>query len=299
MDERIPTSASERRVADALVNQIEQALVRVGLLCRVFGRVKSAPSITAKLDKKGEVYRRDGRSMQDLFGVRVVVYFADDSATAQRVVKNLFDLEGTSMSDSPRDVFGPVRCNCIYRLPPQLANQSVIVRSEELVDDTFEVQFRTTFSEGWHEVEHDLRYKRPDDWAPHEDLSRVLNGVMATLETCDWSLVKIFDDLAHRHYKEGDPSAMIRARFRLRTAPDPTNAQDLWAVVKEDPSLNKDIYRSRRDALLDALLRIDGPLPITAPNIVYVLNRLGIKHQKVDDLMPTPVRDLLDRSKIG
>ncbi|MBK7959276.1 MAG: hypothetical protein IPK03_14995 [Bacteroidetes bacterium] len=31
--------------------------------------------------------------------------------------------------------------------------------NNSLVDSTFEVQLRTILSEGWHEIDHDLRYK--------------------------------------------------------------------------------------------------------------------------------------------
>jgi ppGpp synthetase/RelA/SpoT-type nucleotidyltranferase len=36
----------------------------------------------------------------------------------------------------------------------------------DLVDNTFEIQFRTTLSEGWHEVDHLMRYKCKPDWEP-------------------------------------------------------------------------------------------------------------------------------------
>ena len=65
------------------------------------------------------------------------------------------------------------------------------------IDATFEVQLRTISFEGWHEIEHDMRYKSPygdDFW--REDLSRTLNSVLANLELCDWTTLNVFEKLA-------------------------------------------------------------------------------------------------------
>ena len=45
------------------------------------------------------------------------------------------------------------------------------------IEPTFKIQIRTVFSEGWHEVEHDLRYKCKDDWEGCELYSHTLNGI--------------------------------------------------------------------------------------------------------------------------
>ena len=120
---RIITSAEDRVAAD-LQALIEGALTGVGLLCRVFARVKAPGSVAAKRDeraRRGEPYSPGGKRMQDLFGVRVVLYFADDVPIAERIVRSLLDHDSTAIDDVPGDQFGPVRYNIVYRLRPDLA----------------------------------------------------------------------------------------------------------------------------------------------------------------------------------
>ena len=84
------------------------------------------------------------------------------------------------------------------------------------IDKTFEVQVRTTFSEGWHEVDHDVRYKHKEEWEEHYEFSRELNGIYATLEICDRSMVNLLERLAYKNYKNMQIEAMLRNKFRLR-----------------------------------------------------------------------------------
>ena len=78
---------------------------------------------------------------------------------------------------------------------------------------TFEVQIRTTFSEGWHEVDHEVRYKHKEAWEQHYEFSRELNGIYATLEVCDRSMVNLLERLAYRNYKNMEIEAMVRHKF--------------------------------------------------------------------------------------
>lgn len=72
---------------------------------------------------------------------------------------------------------------------------------EDLIDNTYEVQIRTILSEGWHEVEHDLRYKCKEEWNEFKEESRLLNGIYATLESSEWSMLTLFDRLSYSQYK--------------------------------------------------------------------------------------------------
>ena len=100
--------------------------------------------------------------------------------------------------------FEALRKNMVCRMPPAqviVFNDFINSLNEgseyRLVDSTFEIQFRTTLSEGWHEVDHVLRYKCKDDWVGSEMESRMLNGIYATLETSDRALKALFDDPSH------------------------------------------------------------------------------------------------------
>lgn len=291
----VTPGAAEDRIAREVGRTIETALNRLGILGRVFFRTKSAASIMSKLKKKAAEYEQSGRKMQDLFGVRVTVYFQDDSDIAQELVKTLFEFEGASVSAPSGEIFGPTRCNLVFRLPRELADQSTVLRTADLIDNTFEVQFRTVLSEGWHEVEHDLRYKRKADWAKHADLSRALNGVVATLESCDWTMVKIFDELAWRHYRAGSLGAMVQTKFRIRLSDVGTFDDAVRAILLSDKRLRKALFRSDRRSLLRKMMQLDGQLPLTAQNIVFLCNRFFIHNADLTACEPEPVAVLLDR----
>lgn len=294
---RVAPGPAEDRIARDLERTIQDEVHRIGLLGRVFSRTKSANSLEMKLATKRDAYIRAGRRLQDLFGVRVALYFADDSDVAQDIVKSRFAFDSASVTEPTGDVFGPSRCNLVFRLPESLAGQSPVLRSEPLIDATFEVQFRTVLSEGWHEVEHDLRYKRQAEWAPHADLGRALNGVMASLENSDWTMLKIFEELAWRHYKAGRFPAMIQAKFRLRMQHSTQISKELDGLLRSAPEFTKAIFRVDRADLLRRLLRLDGPVPISPQNIVFIANHFFIGDEKVSALAPAPVAQILERNR--
>ncbi|MCO4883527.1 hypothetical protein, partial [Paraburkholderia caribensis] len=104
--------------------------------------------------------------------------------------------EKSSTIDLPSDsTFSVVRYNLIFRVSEDEEHSYGRLFNGQPIDTTFEVQIRTMLSEGWHEVEHDLRYKCKSHWDQQQDLSRTLNGVIATLETAEWSMTRVFDEL--------------------------------------------------------------------------------------------------------
>ena len=86
----------------------------------------------------------------------------------------------------------------------------------DCIEPTYEIQIRTVFSEGWHEVEHDLRYKCKEDWEGCEPYSRALNGVIATLETAEWNMKSLFADMARLNFIHSNYTAMLRNKFHLK-----------------------------------------------------------------------------------
>lgn len=288
---------NELHISQQLVSSVENKLNELGILSRVFGRIKSADSIIAKIisrQQQGKPYEASGPKMQDFYGLRVVVYFADDIDIAKRVLGNLFTYDSESISDSSHDKFGPVRCNIVYRLPSDLKAQSPALRHLPQLDETVEVQFRTVFSEGWHEVEHDLRYKRQHAWGQHEDLGRIINAILATLEGSDWTLLKVFDDLAHRHYKRQDYLEMVHAKFRLRFR-NTEQLEEIWLLLAQDSSLAKELFRVERADYLSKLLQLRGSIPTTPENTVLLANRFFIRNPQLQKLEPPQVKAVMDR----
>ncbi|WEF10955.1 RelA/SpoT family protein [Pectobacterium actinidiae] len=277
-------NTSELRIMQCLQKKIESELNRLGLLFRVFSRNKSEKSINKKISKNPEKYSPYGKKIQDLFGVRIILYFPDDLIIAQSALQKLYSLDSKMVDQAEMDLFSATRCNYIFKLPSELSSESMMLRKNNLIDSTFEVQFRTILSEGWHEVEHDLRYKCKDDWINHKDLSRALNGIYASLETSDWGIMKLFEDLAYRHYKSSEWSAMLRTKFRLRT--DDNLEENILEIISRD-EIGKKLYRISREKMLNLILKYEIDIPMNLSNIIYLCNHFFIKSKALSDKAPS------------
>lgn len=283
-------NTSELRIMQSLQKKIEEELNRLGLLFRVFSRTKSENSINKKITKEVGKYSEHGKKIQDLFGVRIVFYFPDDLSIAQSALDNIFECDSKTVDDVEMNLFSATRCNYIFKLPTELSDQSILLTKNRLIDSTFEVQFRTILSEGWHEIEHDLRYKCKSDWTNHNDLSRALNGIYASLETSDWGIMKLFEDLAYRHYKSAEWSAMLRTKFRLRT--EDSLDKDIIETINTY-ELGKKIYRINREKLLIKILKYKIDIPINLNNIIYLCNHFYIKSNELSEKSPSLIKKKL------
>jgi ppGpp synthetase/RelA/SpoT-type nucleotidyltranferase len=290
------TASAYARVADSIRREIETELVEIGLLCRVFGRGKSSSSLRTKLGVDPGKYRMGGKLVQDAIGIRVVLYFQEDVQIADAVLRRKFECDDASSTiDRPIDnVFSVSRYNLVFRLPDEYHRD--VARPSEVspVDQTFEVQIRTILSEGWHEVEHDLRYKRKADWAECDELSRGLNGVLATLETAEWSMRKIFDDLAYKHYKAKRWDALVHSVLRMRLT-TPLSAQ-ICAVLQTDEGAARRLIRMNRSRVLETLARLAPRVPLTADNVVYVWNRIELANKDLENLTPQVISEIMNHS---
>jgi putative GTP pyrophosphokinase len=286
---------AELAIARSLHLSIETALQRIGLMVRVFSRVKTQDSINKKLTRKSGAYI-DGKKMQDLFGIRVTAYFPDDTEIISDALKISFRHVGSSIDEPDQVTFGPTRYNLVFALPDEHASSSALIRDSNHIDSTFEVQLRTVLSEGWHEVEHDLRYKCREDWDDSPDLYRALNGIVATLETCDWSMLKLFEEHAHRHYRAKRWGPMLRSKFRLRVA-DGALLPGVENYLNSNPGFAKRLFRVDRMVLLKDLLRAELRLPTTWSNLVFVANYLYIDDENVRSLEPRIVKASLEERR--
>lgn len=282
----------EQVLVKRLQTEIEGELDRLGLLFRVFSRAKSPNSIKHKIESKGEgYYSAEGKKIQDLFGVRIALYFPDDIHIARQALEKLYKLNSEEVDPHKTSLFEAVRCNFVFELPDNLVEDSQILRSNTLVDRTFEVQLRTILSEGWHEVEHDLRYKCREDWDSHNDLSRALNGIYASLETSDWGMMRLFEDLAYRHYKAKEWVPMLRNKFRLRAGNElNSNLKD----IMDQGDIGKCFYRLDRTELLLLILKKNIRFPLTINSLVFIANYYYIRDSSISDITPRALKRALD-----
>lgn len=265
---------SIQNVSQQLVKKVEQALLESGLIFRIFSRCKSEQSIANKISRTPQKYGSD-KKIQDIIGIRIALYFLDDIAITKSILCQKFlYLEDHSTIDAPEnDEFNATRYNLIFQLPKELhITDHIDSHISNLIDNTCEIQIRTILSEGWHEVEHDLRYKAKDDWNELQRESRALNGVYATIETCEWTLLKIFEDISYKHYKSSYWEAMIQNKFRLRFS-STTISLEIKDILNRNPEIAKNIFRASRTKLIESINERSS-IPITVENIIYITNRL-------------------------
>jgi len=272
-------------VMKEITGLISSKLDDVGLMYRLFSRAKSAESVQKKLETDPEY--GVSKKLQDLIGIRVVLYFNDDIDTVRDIISKIFDerKNDVSIDENKNEEFKATRYNIVYSLDQSNTNSLNLQGEAIRIDNTFELQIRTIFSEGWHEVEHDLRYKCKSDWHGFDNQSRRLNGVYATLETSEWTMIKIFDELAYSHYKNREWSAMFRQKFRLRFTDD-ILSEELLAIF-EDKELVKKFFRLDRSKLIMDMSSKGFYYPMKLQNLIFFANTYKIKNQRIAELVPS------------
>ncbi|WP_457787123.1 hypothetical protein [Pseudomonas sp. PL-6] len=286
-----------RHLAEALRLEVERKLTACGILCRVFGRGKDGASLLKKIkavcENTGTLkYSQGGKKIQDAIGIRVVLYFSDDIEIARKILCDAYSFyESDSAIDRPgSEEFSVTRYNLVFEVPSIYSADMIQNIYERPIDTTFEVQVRSVLSEGWHEVEHDLRYKKKEHWLGNDDLSRALNGIAAALETSEWGMRKIFEDLAYRHYKKQSWEAMLNLKFRMRMAGGLGDAlKDIFDTEREVP---KRLLRVDRGRVLSAYADKFSSLPLTVDNVVYVSNLIFDISDNVLNVTPSRIKKL-------
>lgn len=285
-----------RHPAEQIRREVEALLQKSGILFRTFGRGKSAQSITRKIDKSPGKYSANGRLIQDAIGIRVALYFFEDTSIVEKLLKTRYEIDknASTVDRLNSDQFTVSRHNLVFRTPAEISRDMQLAILNNPIDLTFEVQLRSILSEGWHEVDHDLRYKCKENWNGQSDLDRALNGILATLETSEWSMKKIFDDLAYRHYKSGNWGAMLHSKFRMRTTPDLSN--ELEVLLNQDTNLAKNFLRVDRAKIIYAFSNATPRIPVTLDNILFIANRIGPNNEIMLDKTPSIVLDAIKTS---
>lgn len=282
-------------IGDRLQQDLTRQISKSGLMFRLFWRVKTIESIRHKMRIKGDSYLKGKAKMQDIIGLRVVVYFPDDV----EVLSTYFgcgDVVKESIDTPDDSTFRPQRLNITRILPEEYIDDFRNALPQEyadVIDSTYEIQIRTIFSEGWHEVEHDLRYKCKEDWVGYESQSRVLNGVIATLETAEWSMTSLFQSMAHENLIRGNYSSLLRNKMRIRL-----KSENFSQPVADYLSLHPDVMRrfvdSDRMVILLTLIIHDRQLPLTYDNVLFLVNRLDLGDSGLQALEDPQTQENLD-----
>ena len=282
-------------IAEKLENQITARLDKCGLMYRLFSRAKTISSIEHKMVIKGEGYRSGRMKLQDIIGLRIVVYFQDD-VDVLAFYYGCGEVVRTSIDEYDSSTFRPQRLNITCALPAELVDEfrrALPAEYAQYIDNTYEIQIRTIFSEGWHEVEHDLRYKCKEDWEGCDSHSRVLNGLIATLETAEWNMKALFDEMARMNCVQKNYRAMLRNKMHLRIKGD-----DFSPVVKDfladNRAVSEAVMNVDRMVIMLTLLNHNGNILLTYDNLLFLINRLEMMDASLMALEPDATRMMLD-----
>ncbi len=271
-----------------LLSIIEEKLKKAGFYYRIAYRVKAVDSTVDKLILKD--YGRPGtenedKKMQDLIGIRIMLYFADDVDICRDLLDTLFATPGVwETTESNEYEFRAMKVNGIFKLPGYLSKTIVNPCLSDYMDDTFEVQVRTNSFENWHEIEHDLRYKGSAFGEGNEALARKMNSILATFELCDDSVVKVLEDLGHQHYKSRKWGNMIRCHYRLKLDSEPMHPL-IKQVFDEDTELAKQFFKFKRHRVISQLWSntAEKGTALTINNIVKIVNLLGPNDERLKE----------------
>lgn len=272
-------SAGNKVLRD-IVTDLEAVLNKCGVMYHVFYRTKSEMSIKNKLGKKSEEYRKANKKMQDLLALRITLYFTDDVELVHNYLKSQSNFDSESVDEAEVDKFCPKRLNLVMRVPNNLQQdmKAAIKETgyEDLIDNTYEVQIRTILSEGWHEVEHDLRYKCKEEWDEFKEESRLLNGIYATLESSEWSMLTLFDRLSYSQYKNKVWNSMLRNKMRVRFA-DKGLSEELCEYLSNNNNTAKLLYRANRTKILKLVMEKGFAYPLTYDTVLHLINHIIVK----------------------
>jgi len=260
------------RIATQLTSDISKSLSRCGLMFRIFSRVKTESSIRHKLEVK---YASKKTMIQDMIGMRIVVYFQDD-VDVLALYYSIGDVVKKSIDEFDSSTFRPQRLNITSRIPAEMTEEFYAALPEQFrdcVEPTYEIQIRTVFSEGWHEVEHDLRYKCKEDWEGCESYSRALNGVIATLETAEWNMKSLFADMARHNFRHSNYTAMLRNKFHLRFKSEALS-ENLNIYLNEHRHLAEDLLNADRLIVVYMMLTHKADFSLTYDNLLFLINRI-------------------------
>lgn len=232
--------------------------------------------------------------MQDFLALRITLYFSDDVEIVHQYLKSMPNFLDESVDTAEVDRFCPKRLNLILRVPEKFKQEMNLAISQteykDLIDDTYEIQIRTILSEGWHEVEHDLRYKCKEEWEYFNEESRLLNGIYATLESAEWSMLTLFDRLAYSHYKKENWNCMMRNKMRIRFA-DKSLSEETINYLNENKAVAKSLFRVNRSNVMKLMMEKGFRFPLTYDTMLHLLNYLGVSDKKLALLADKALQD--------
>ena len=148
------------------------------VVASIESRIKEEKSLKGKLELKGAKYATLG-DITDIFGMRIITFYADDVDKVASAVDRLFDVDWENSVDKRKlhqvDSFGYMSLHYVCRF--------------DEFPYRFEVQMRTILQHAWANMNHDTGYKSGVE-VPVEHL-RNMNRLAGMLELIDEQFSRI------------------------------------------------------------------------------------------------------------
>ena len=276
----------------SLLNTLVTKLNNAGIYFNSTSRIKSESSLLHKLETGKYSMQEGGRKIQDIIGIRINLFYLEDMDICEKILEETFLLDNWSKTKNEENKFEAQKCNGVFRIPSKYLRNIPASVWNKPFDQTFEVQLRTVLFEGWHEIEHEMRYKyklgsdskETDLWTGHEDLSRVMNSIIANLELCDWSIMQIFNNIHDSQYKEKNWENAIRSKYRLRITQDPLKPE-LREYLDNNPDIVAQFHTVSKRELVEILLNKKYHKELTPDRVIYLINKEIVHNEYISRLL--------------
>lgn len=276
----------------SLLNTLVTKLNNAGIYFNSTSRIKSESSLLHKLETGKYSMQEGGRKIQDIIGIRINLFYLEDMDICEKILEETFLLDNWSKTKNEENKFEAQKCNGVFRIPSKYLRNIPASVWNKPFDQTFEVQLRTVLFEGWHEIEHEMRYKyklgsdskETDLWTGHEDLSRVMNSIIANLELCDWSIMQIFNSIHDSQYKEKNWENAIRSKYRLRITQDPLKPE-LRDYLDNNPDIVAQFHTVSKRELVEILLNKKYHKELTPDRVIYLINKEIVHNEYISRLL--------------
>ena len=276
----------------SLLNTLVTKLNNAGIYFNSTSRIKSESSLLHKLETGKYSMQEGGRKIQDIIGIRINLFYLEDMDICEKILEETFLLDNWSKTKNEENKFEGQKSNGVFRIPSKYLRNIPASVWNKPFDQTFEVQLRTVLFEGWHEIEHEMRYKyklgsdskETDLWTGHEDLSRVMNSIIANLELCDWSIMQIFNSIHDSQYKEKNWENAIRSKYRLRITQDPLKPE-LREYLDNNPDIVAQFHTVSKRELVEILLNKKYHKELTPDRVIYLINKEIVHNEYISRLL--------------
>lgn len=276
----------------SLLNTLVTKLNNAGIYFNSTSRIKSESSLLHKLETGKYSMQEGGRKIQDIIGIRINLFYLEDMDICEKILEETFLLDNWSKTKNEENKFEAQKCNGVFRIPSKYLRNIPASVWNKPFDQTFEVQLRTVLFEGWHEIEHEMRYKyklgsdskETDLWTGHEDLSRVMNSIIANPELCDWSIMQIFNSIHDSQYKEKNWENAIRSKYRLRITQDPLKPE-LREYLDNNPDIVAQFHTVSKRELVEILLNKKYHKELTPDRVIYLINKEIVHNEYISRLL--------------